>query len=119
VAQSDIDTGRRPDDEAVGPNGTWTVGPGETVVGKKQLRRFLLTESAPFKPKNRWISLSSMYKIRITANGDRGTLYFECHYVDAKSRKVVRSTGADLDVAKLNGSWLITDFVGAAPTLGP
>jgi uncharacterized protein (TIGR02246 family) len=101
------------------PNATWTVKPGRTLVGKKQIRGYVLTESAPFKPENRWVSLSAVYKIRTTANGDRGTLYFECHYVNVKTRKVVRSTGADQDVAKINGRWLITNMVGAAPALSP
>jgi uncharacterized protein (TIGR02246 family) len=101
------------------PRATWTVEPGRTLVGKKQIRRYLLTESAPFKPENRWVSLSSMYKVRMTANGDRGTLYFECHYIDVKSNEVVRSTGADQDVAKIDGRWLITNMVGAAPKLSP
>jgi hypothetical protein len=92
-------------------------------VGKKEIRRYLLTESAPFKPENRWVSLSAMYKIRITASGDRGTLYFECHYVDLKThddvekQNVLRSTGADQEVAKINGRWLITSMVGAAIAL--
>ncbi len=101
------------------PHATWTVEPGRTLVGKKQIRRYVLAESAPFKPENRWVSLSALYKIRITANGDRGTLYFECHYIDVKTHEVVRSTGADQDVAKINGRWLITNMVGAAPTLSP
>jgi len=101
------------------PHATWTVEPGRTLVGKKQIRRYVLAESAPFKPENRWVSLSALYRIRITANGDRGTLYFECHYIDVKTHEVVRSTGADQDVAKINGRWLITNMVGAAPTLSP
>jgi len=101
------------------PHATWTVEPGRTLVGKTQIRRYVLAESAPFKPENRWVSLSALYRIRITANGDRGTLYFECHYIDVKTHEVVRSTGADQDVAKINGRWLITNMVGAAPTLSP
>jgi uncharacterized protein (TIGR02246 family) len=101
------------------PNATWTVEPGRTLVGRKQIRSYVFTESAPFKPENRWVSLSALYKIRITANGDRGTLYFECHYIDVKTREVVRSTGADQDVAKINGTWLITNMVGASPGLSP
>jgi ketosteroid isomerase-like protein len=101
------------------PHAIWTIEPGRTLVGRKQLRRYFLTESAPFRPENHWISHSAAYKIRITVNGDKGTLYFECHYVDAKTAKVVRSTGADQDVARINGRWLITNMVGAAPKLSP
>jgi ketosteroid isomerase-like protein len=98
------------------PNATFTVGPGETLTGKKQIRRFWL-ESAVFQPENHWVSETPAYKIRITVNGDRGTLYFECHYVDAKTREVVRWTAADQQVARINGRWLITNHVGATPKL--
>ena len=55
------------------------------------------------------------YKIRITVNGDRGTLYFERHDVDAKTRRVVAVTGADQQVAMIDGTWLITNNVGGKP----
>jgi ketosteroid isomerase-like protein len=100
------------------PNATFTVGPGETFTGQKQIRRFWL--AAPvFQPENHWVSETPAYKIRITVNGDRGTLYFECHYVDAKTRKVVAVTAADEQVARINERWLITNNVGASPILSP
>jgi uncharacterized protein (TIGR02246 family) len=101
------------------PRGTWTVKPGRTLVGRTQIRRFLNTESPAFKPENRWVSLATMYKTRITADGDRGTLYFECHYVDIKTGKLVRTVAADQDVARIEGRWLITNMVGASPKLSP
>jgi ketosteroid isomerase-like protein len=99
------------------PNATFTIGPGKTLTGKKQIRRFWRLEAPQFKPKNRWLSDTSAYKIRITANGDRGTLYFECHYIDVKTHKVVRIAAGDNEVARINGHWLITSNVGASPTL--
>jgi hypothetical protein len=65
------------------------------------------------------VSETPAYEFRITVNGDRGTLYFECHYVDPKSRKVVRYTAADQQVARIDGRWLITNHVGASATLSP
>jgi ketosteroid isomerase-like protein len=89
-----------------------------TLTGKKQIRRFWL--AAPvFQPANHWVSETPAYKIRITVNGDRGTLYFECHYVDSKTGKLMAITGADQQVARINGRWLITDMVGASATLTP
>ena len=67
------------------PNATLTI-PGQTAVGTERIRQFWLTKSEAFKPTNRWISETPAYKIRITADGDRGTLHFECHYVDVKAR---------------------------------
>jgi uncharacterized protein (TIGR02246 family) len=100
------------------PNATYTIGPGETFVGKKQIRNFWL--SAPvFQPKYHWVSETPAYKIRITVNGDKGTLYFECHYVDPKTREVKAVVGADQQVAKIDGRWLVTNHVGATPNLSP
>ena len=44
-------------------------------------------EVAVFQPENHWVSDTPAYKIRITVNGDKGTLYFECHYVDSKQAR--------------------------------
>jgi hypothetical protein len=100
-------------------NANFTVGPGQTLTDKKQIRRFWLTKSSAFKPENHWVSETPAYKIRATANGDRGTLYFECHFIDVKTRELEAVTGADLEVARIDGRWLITSMVGGTPTLSP
>jgi ketosteroid isomerase-like protein len=99
------------------PNATFTVGPGKTATGTKQIRRFWLDKSEAFLPTNYWISDHPAYKVRVTVNGDRGTLHFECHYIDAKTKEVVAVTAADLDVARINGEWLITNMVGGSAAL--
>jgi ketosteroid isomerase-like protein len=99
------------------PNATWTIGPGKTLTGKAQIRRFFRLEAPQFQPENRWLSDTALYKIRITAHGDRGTMYSECHLIDVKTRKVVRIGAADFEVAKINGRWLVTNEIGASPTL--
>jgi ketosteroid isomerase-like protein len=99
------------------PNATFTVGPGQTATGKDQIRKVWLHKSKAFKA--RWVSDTPAYKLRMTVNGDRGTLNFECHYVDVKTRKVVVITGADQEVARINGKWLITSMVGGSATLSP
>jgi ketosteroid isomerase-like protein len=101
------------------PGATFTIGPGQTLTGKKAIRQFFVTKAGPFQPQNHWISDTPAYKIRTTLDGDHGTVYFECHYVDVKTSKVVAVVGADVDVAKINGRWLITNSVGASPTLSP
>jgi ketosteroid isomerase-like protein len=99
-------------------NATFTAG-GHSAVGKKEIRQFWLTKSKTFERGNTWVSETIPYKVRITVNGDRGTLYFECHYVDTKTGKVEEVTAADGDVARINGRWLLTNFAGASATLGP
>ena len=77
------------------PNATLTVGPGMTAAGKEEIRQFWLEESEAFEPTNHWISDHPAYKVEITVNGDRGTLHFECHYVDAETETVALVTAAD------------------------
>jgi ketosteroid isomerase-like protein len=100
------------------PNATFTV-PGLTAVGKSQIRRFWLTKSAAFQPSNKWISETPAYKVRITVRGDRGTLFFECHFLDVRTGKLASVTAADGDVERINGRWLITSFAGASAALSP
>ncbi len=95
---------------------TFNIGT-ETLQGKAQIRNFFET-AGPFKPGNHWVSDTPAYKIRITASGDKGTLYFECHYVDAKTGKLAALVGADQNVQKIDGKWLITSAASATPKLG-
>jgi hypothetical protein len=99
------------------PNATMTVGPGVTASGAEEIRKFWLEDSAPFKAENNWISDHPAYKLEITVNGDRGTLHFECHFVDANTGEVVSTTAGDFDVARIEGEWLITNFVAATASL--
>ena len=91
----------------------------QTLTGKAQIRNWFATENAAFQPQNHWESDTPSYKIRVTVNGDKGTLYFECHYVDPKTAKVVSFAGVDHQVQKINGKWLIVDSAGATAVLSP
>jgi ketosteroid isomerase-like protein len=101
------------------PNATMTVGPGETASGTDEIRDFWLDKSPAFESANTWISDHPAYKLEITVNGNRGTLHFECHYIDARTGEVAAVTAGDLDVARIDGEWLITNFVGGTTTLEP
>lgn len=99
------------------PNATMTVGPGVTAAGLDEIRRFFEEDSAVFQPENNWVSDHPAYKLEITVDGDRGTLHFECHFVDPDTSEVVSTTAADFDVARIDGSWLITNMVGGTTVL--
>ena len=99
------------------PKATFTLG-GTTVEGKAAIRS-VFSKAGPFQPQNHWVSDTPAYKIRTTVNGDKGTLYFQCHYVDVKTGKIMAVVGADQDVRKIDGKWLITNFAGSSPTLSP
>jgi ketosteroid isomerase-like protein len=100
------------------PDATFNIGT-ETLSGKSEIRDFFVKKAAPFQPGNHWLSDTAAYKIRTSVSGDKGTLYFECHYIDVKTGKVVSVVGADQNVARINGKWLITNSAGATPTLSP
>ncbi len=99
-------------------NATFTVG-AKTYTGNDQIREFFATQAGPFKPENTWVSETPAYKIRVTVDGDKGTLYFECHYVDVATKQVKSVVGADQAVARIGGKWLITNSVSASPELAP
>jgi len=100
------------------PNATLTAGAGETATGLTEIRQMWLG-SGSFDPTNHWISDHPAYKLEITVNGDRGTLHFECHYVDYDTGEMAYVTAADMDVARIDGRWLITNFVGGSTDLSP
>jgi len=99
------------------PDATFVVG-ANVLKGKAQIRKFF-TSAGPFLPNDHWLSDTPAYKIRITVNGDKGTLYFECHYIDVETGKVVLVVGGDNDVRKIDGKWLFTKLVSSSPTLKP
>jgi ketosteroid isomerase-like protein len=97
-------------------NATATFGPGLTVSGKAKIREVWLS-SVAFKAETNWLSDHPAYKLKATVDGDRGTLRFECHFVDMLTRNVAAVTAASQDVARINDRWLITNFVGSTAEL--
>lgn len=98
------------------PNATATFGPGKTVSGTEHIRGVWL-ESDAFDPKTNWLSDHPAYKLKATVTGDRGTLRFECHFVDLRTGKIAAVTGGNTDVARIDNRWLITNFVGSTAEL--
>jgi ketosteroid isomerase-like protein len=98
------------------PNATGTFGPGKTVAGREQIREVWLN-SVGWKPETHWLSDHPAYKLKVTVDGDRGTLHFECHFIDIKTGKIAQLTAGNLDVARIDGRWRITNFVGSTSEL--
>jgi SnoaL-like domain len=91
----------------------------QTLTGKAQIRHWFATENKAFMPNHHWESDTPSYKIKISLNGDKATLYFECHYIDPKTWKVMAVAGVDHTLQKIKGKWLIVDSAGAPATLSP
>ncbi len=98
------------------PNATFTYKPGQTAAGKQQIKDFWTTSKA-FQHATEWVSDHPAWKMRVTVNGDHGTLHFECHFIDVKTGKVAATTAADQDVARVNDRWVITNMVGGTTEL--
>ncbi len=98
------------------PHATGTFGPGKTVTGKEQISQ-VWSKSVAWKPTTHWLSDHPAYKLKVTVDGDRGTLHFECHFIDVDTGKIAALTAGNLDVAKIDGHWLITNFVGSTTEL--
>jgi ketosteroid isomerase-like protein len=96
------------------PGAVFNIGT-ETYTGKQQIQRFFATKNAAFQPENHWEADTPSYLIRATVNGDKGTLYFQCHFIDVKTEKVMAVVGVDHQVQKIDGRWLIVSSA-AAPT---
>ena len=95
---------------------TGTFRPGQTVSGNDQIRSVWLKSTA-WKPTTHWVSDHPAYKLQVTIDGDRGTLHFECHFVDVDTGEVAVVTAGNVDVARIDGRWLITNFVGSTSEL--
>lgn len=89
----------------------------QTLTGKAQIRHWFATQNKAFMPGHHWESDTPSYKIKINLTGDKATMYFECHYIDPKTEKVVTVAGVDHSLQKINGTWLITDSAGVNATL--
>ena len=86
------------------------------MTGKDEIRK-VWSGSKAFEPATKWLSDHPAYKLKVTVDGDRGTLHFECHFIDVATGKVAAVTAGNLDVAKIDGQWLITNFVGSTSEL--
>lgn len=91
----------------------------QTLVGKPQIRHWFATQNGAFMPSHHWESDTPSYKIRINLNGDKASMYFECHYVDPKTATIVAKAGVTHTLQKINGEWLITNSAGSTAVLSP
>jgi ketosteroid isomerase-like protein len=81
----------------------------QTLTGKAQIRNWFRTQAGAFQPGHHWESDTPSYKLRSSVNGDKATLYFECHYIDPKTAQVVSYVAVTHQLQKIDGRWLIVD----------
>lgn len=57
-------------------------------------------------------------RIRLKVNGDRASLYFECLYVDVKTKEIKAHTFSDDNLVQAGSRWLIKEMkAGTVPEL--
>ncbi len=98
-------------------NATLQIGT-QTYSGTSQIRGFW-TKAAPFQQQNDWVDETPAYKEVVTVSGNTGTLYFECHFVDVPTRKLVTAVATQLEVARINDRWVITSSLSFTPNVSP
>ena len=94
---------------------------GEPGTGKEVLARYLHDQSpraaAPFVT----VAVAGLATenpgAELFGSEDRGTVHFECHFLDVKTQKVAAVTAGTADLARINNRWLITNFVGSTAEL--
>ena len=52
------------------------------------------------------------HRIRFGRSGDRAQLYFECLYVDVKTKEITAHTFSDDNLVRAGGKWLPRPFTG-------
>ena len=92
---------------------------GTTYVGDAEIRRFFATAHPAFKPENRWVALTRSPNIKVAAEGDHGTLYFECYFVDVTTKQVAAATSAAAKVVRVSGRWLLEEYRSGSVELSP
>ncbi len=82
---------------------------GQVYHGKDQIRTFFTTVPGWSRPENQWIAVTPSDKMRISIDGDRGKMYYECVYIDTLTNQVKAHIWAEIAVVRSNGQWLITE----------
>jgi hypothetical protein len=83
---------------------------GKTYAGKENVRGYFTTVAGYFQPQNQWVAYTPAQRIHFEVNGERAHLYFECLYVDAKTKEIKAHTFSDDNLVRSGGKWLIKDM---------
>jgi SnoaL-like domain len=75
--------------------------------GKDQVRTYWQDVSAPFRPENHWIGYTPAFRMHAHAMGDKGTLYFECLWMDADRNVIGAHSFSDMTLVRMNGHWIV------------
>jgi hypothetical protein len=86
---------------------TDTAHDNKVYRGREQVRTYWADVSGPFRPEHHWIGYTPAMRIKSHVTGDRGTLYFECLWMDVDSNAIGAHAFSSMDLARVNGRWLV------------
>jgi len=89
---------------------TDTAHDNKIYRGKEQVRTYWADVSGPFRPEHHWIGYTLVPRIKSHVMGDSATLSFECLWMDADSNTIGAHTFASMNVARVDGHWLVKDI---------
>lgn len=75
--------------------------------GKDQVRAYWANVGAPFRPENHWVGYTPAMRIRAKVHGDKGTLYFECLWMDVDKNSIGAHSFSDMELVRIHGRWLV------------
>ena len=86
---------------------TDTAHGNKIYQGKDQVLAYWRDVSGPFRPENHWIGYTPAFRMHAHAKGDRGTLYFECLWMDADRTTIGAHSFSDMTLERVQGRWLV------------
>jgi SnoaL-like domain len=91
---------------------------GKTYKGKADVRHYFADVAPPFQPSAHMIAYTPAQRIRTTRDGDKGTIYFECLWLDTTAQSIAAHTFSDDTLVRSGGRWLVkTMKAGPVPGL--
>jgi hypothetical protein len=86
---------------------THTAHDNKVYTGKAELRRYWGDVSGPFRPEHHWIGYTPAMRMHAEIDGDKGSLYFECLWMDMDNNAVGAHSFSDMTLARVYGHWVV------------
>ena len=86
---------------------TDTAHDNKVYQGKELVRSYWANVSGPFRPEHRWIGYTPAMRIKSTAAGNSGTLYFECLWMDVDGNVIGAHAFSSMQLTRSKGHWLV------------
>jgi hypothetical protein len=86
---------------------TDTAHDNKVYRGKEQVRTYWSDVSGPFRPEHHWIGYTPAMRIKSHANGNTGTLDFECLWMNVDDNTIGAHAFSSMNLERVDGKWLV------------